>query len=80
MLIAVALLGYLSCNTDRYYDISGGNCVTSQQCGNTNGYVYRGTKLCTKEFVPRKGDPHAPTKDGAGLYGCEVTQLPPEMS
>ena len=70
MLTAAALLAYLNCNGGAYYDIVHGNCLTSQQCAGLGLYAYRNTKLCGKEYVPREGDPNAPTKDGAGLYGC----------
>lgn len=71
MLAAAALLAYLSCNAGRYYDFVRNNCLSSQQCDGLGLYAYRGTKLCADEFVPKKGDAHAPTKDGAGLYGCD---------
>ena len=70
MLTITTLFAYLSCNDERYYDFVQKNCLTSQQCDELGLYAYRNTKLCGKEYVPREGDPNAPTKDGAGLYGC----------
>lgn len=71
MLVAVALLAYLSCNDGLYYDFVNGVCLTAQQCNGNGSYAYRNTKLCAKEFIPAEDDQYAPTYEGEEPYECE---------
>ena len=63
-------LAYLTCNAGWYYDITNGNCITSQDCSDLERYVYENTKLCAKEFAPKSGARDVPKKDSSGLYKC----------